>query len=72
MREKLEVEMKKTEYPAMVYKKPRNNVYVANCIMKNSIGFGRTEKDALESLRKNLEKSYNERIILTPVYGFGL
>ena len=42
------------EYPAMVYKK--NNTYIANCIMHNLIGFGRTEIDAIE----NLQKSMNE------------
>lgn len=42
------------EYPAMVYKK--NNTYIANCIMHNLIGFGKTELDAVE----NLQKSMNE------------
>jgi predicted RNase H-like HicB family nuclease len=62
--------MEKNEYPAMIYRKQRNNVFVANCIMKNSVGFGKTEEDALESLKKVLKKAHQEEIILTPVYGF--
>lgn len=43
-------------YPALVYKNNKTNQYVANCIMKNLIGFGHTETDAV----RNLEKVLNQ------------
>lgn len=59
------------EYPAMIYKNNRNNVYIANCIMKNIIGFGKTEEDALKNLKESLKtKNANEEVVITPMYGF--
>ncbi len=45
------------EYPALVYKSDKNNVFVANCICKKLIGFGKTEQDALINLEKLLNES---------------
>lgn len=45
------------EYPAMIYKSNRNNVYVANCMVKNLIGFGKTEEDALNNLKESLQNN---------------
>lgn len=42
------------EYPALIYKSDKNNVFVANCIIKKLIGFGRTESDAIDNLQNIL------------------
>lgn len=58
------------EYPAMIYKTNRNRTYVANCIIKNLIGFGRTEEDAINNLKACLQ-SFNKKteISVRPMYG---
>lgn len=58
------------EYPAMIYKTNRNRTYVANCIIKNLVGFGRTEEDAINNLKTCLQ-SFNEKIEISvkPMYG---
>jgi len=59
------------EYPAMIYKSPRNNVFIANCLMKNLVGFGKTEAAALSNLKDSLEGfSESAEVILRPMYGF--
>lgn len=65
--------MEKIEYPAMIYKSNRNNVYVANCIMKNIVGFGKTEQDAINNLKESLLHTNTDReISILPVYGFSI
>ena len=61
------------EYPAMIYKNTRTPGYVANCIVKNIIGFGKTEEDALNNLKESLE-SITEKcnVVVTPMYGFSI
>lgn len=61
------------EYPAMIYKNSRSKVYVANCIVKNLFGFGKTEEDALNNLKESLQifDSKNE-ISLKPMHGFSI
>jgi len=59
------------QYPALIYKSKNNNVFIANCIIKNLIGYGKTEKDAvcnLEKILNNLNKEYPVKI--KPVYQF--
>lgn len=59
------------EYPALVYKNNNNNVFIANCIIKNLIGYGQTEKDALVNLEKVLKKVSSEYPIkVKPVYRY--
>lgn len=61
------------EYPALIYKSKKNNHYVANCIMKNIISFGRTEMMAINNLEETLnelEKDYF--VIVKPVYSKNL
>ncbi len=59
------------EYPALVYKNNKNNVFIANCIIKNLIGYGQTEKDALVNLEKVLKKVSSEYPIkVKPVYRY--
>lgn len=61
------------EYPAMVYKTNRNRTYVANCIIKNLIGFGKTEEDALNNLKESIQTiTETAEIIVKPVYGFSI
>ena len=60
------------EYPAMIYKSHRNNVFVANCIIKNIIGFGKTEEDAISNLEESLKSQTKEDIVVTPMYGFSM
>lgn len=65
--------MEKINYPAMVYKNNRNNVYVANCIVKNLIGFGKTEEAALVNLRDSLQNLNKDcEVFVTPMYGFSI
>lgn len=59
-----------TEYPAMIYKINRNKTFIANCIIKNIIGFGKTEEDAIKNLKESLESSAGSDFRIKPVYGF--
>lgn len=59
------------EYPAMIYKVNRNRGYVANCIVKNLIGFGKTEEAAIDNLKESLQNiDKKNEIAVKPVYGF--
>lgn len=59
------------EYPAMIYKNTISNVYMANCVVKNITGFGKTEEDALNNLKNTLQEVTNMcDITLKPMYGF--
>lgn len=64
--------MKKIEYPAMIYKTNRNRGYVANCMTKNLIGFGKTEEDALANLKESLQTTTKNEICLRPIYGISI
>ncbi|MFA7658674.1 MAG: hypothetical protein WCY19_04510 [Candidatus Gastranaerophilaceae bacterium] len=61
------------EYPAMIYRNNRNRAYVANCIVKNVLGFGKTEKDALNNLRESLQNIDKKGdVVVKPMHGFSL
>lgn len=61
------------EYPAMIYKTNRNRTYIANCVIKNLIGFGKTEEDALNNLRESLQnQNNNDEVKIKPIYGFSI
>ena len=61
------------EYPAMIYKSNRNNVFVANCIVKNLIGFGKTEEAALSNLRESLQSLCKKcEFVVKPIHGFSI
>lgn len=61
------------EYPAMIYKTNRNRTYIANCLIKNLIGFGRTEEEALQNLKKSLCSDVAIcDVSVKPVYGISL
>ena len=61
------------EYPAMIYKTNRNRTYMANCFIKNLIGFGKTEEEALNNLKASLCNNIETcDISLKPVYGISL
>ena len=53
------------QYPALIYKNNKNNVFVANCIVKKLIGFGHSEQDAI----LNLENT-DFPVKVKPVYKF--
>ena len=58
-------------YPALIYKSKNNNVFVANCIIKKIIGYGKTELDAIQNLEALMNKSSQEyQIRVKPVYKF--
>jgi predicted RNase H-like HicB family nuclease len=62
-----------TEYPAMIYKTNRNRTFMANCIVKNLVGFGKTEEEALNNLKKSLcHHAETCDISVKPVYGISL
>lgn len=60
------------EYPTMIYKN-RTNGYIATCMVKNFLGFGKTEADAIENLKESL-MSLGEKgdFILKPTYGLAI
>ena len=49
-----------SEYQAMIYRNNRNRTFIANCLMKNLMGYGKTEEDAIENLRKSLQATTGE------------
>jgi predicted RNase H-like HicB family nuclease len=57
------------EYPAMIYKTNRNRAFIANCMVKNIIGFGKTEEEALSNLRESLSVCSETDVDVKPVYG---
>lgn len=61
------------EYPAMIYKANRNRGYVANCMVKNLLGFGKTEEDAINNLKESLQ-NFGEKVEISikPVYGISI
>lgn len=61
------------EYPALVYQGNRNNVFIANCIMKNLVGYGHSEEDAITNLERALGEISEEYIVkVKPISGFKL
>lgn len=59
------------QYPALIYKSPKSNIFIANCIMKNLIGYGHSEQDAIINLEAVLNKNYTEYPVkVRPVYSF--
>ncbi len=64
------MELSIIEYPALIYQGNRNNVFIANCIMKNLVGYGHSEEDAIENLEKALSEAHAEYIVkVKPVTG---
>lgn len=58
-------------YPALVYKNTKNNVFVANCIIKKLIGYGHSEQEAINNLETILNISSKEYPVkVKPVYQF--
>lgn len=65
------MEYKTAEYPALIYKSSRSDVFIANCIIKNLVGYGHTEKDAILNLESVLGKSNSDyEVKVKPVYQF--
>jgi len=61
------------EYPAMVYQGNRNKIYIASCIMKNLVGYGRSAEDAIKNLETALSEMSKDYIVkVKPVKGFKL
>ena len=57
------------EYPALIYKNDRNNVFVANCFVKNLVGMGKTETEAIDNLEKSLTAIQSEYLVkIKPMY----
>lgn len=58
------------QYPALIYKS-KNNTYVANCIIKKIVGFGKSEELAVLNLEKLLNKENTDfPVKVKPVYTF--
>lgn len=61
------------EFPAMVYKNNRSKTFVANCIVKNIIGFGKTEEDALNNLKDSIQNALHTcDVTIKPMYGLSI
>ena len=60
------------EYPALIYK-GKNNTYIANCITKKIVSYGKSEQTALKNLENILSVESNEFLIkVKPMYGIQL
>ena len=58
------------EYPALIYKS-KNNMYVANCITKKLVGYGKSEHIAVKNLETILNKDKTDfPVRVKPVYKF--
>lgn len=67
------MELSIIEYPALVYQGNRNNIFIANCIMKNIVGYGHSVEDAVENLEKALNDLNSEYIAkVKPIQGLQL
>ena len=59
------------EYPALIYKSRNNHVFVANCIMKKLVGYGKTEAEAVNNLENVLNKNIQDYFVrIKPVYNY--
>lgn len=59
------------QYPALIYKSTKSNIFVANCIIKKLIGYGKSEQDAISNLERILERENSDfPIKVKPVYKF--
>lgn len=59
------------QYPALIYKSRKNNIFIANCIIKNLIGYGHSEEDAIANLEMVLNKNSTDYpVTVKPVYKF--
>ena len=57
------------EYPAWIYKNNKSNLFIANCYIKNIIGMGRTEDEAISNLQNSLNViEHNEKVKIKPMY----
>lgn len=67
------MELSIIEYPAIIYQGNRNNVFIAACIMKNLLGYGKTENEAVENLERALSEDHSEYIVkVKPMQGLQL
>ena len=57
------------EYPALIYKNNKNNLFIANCFIKNLIGMGKTETEAIQNLEKSLTTMQSDYLVkIKPMY----
>lgn len=57
------------EYPALIYKNNKNNLFIANCLMKNLVGMGKTEIEAIENLENSLSVLQSDYVVkVKPMY----
>ena len=57
------------EYPALIYKNNKNNLFMANCLVKNIIGMGKTETEAIKNLEKSLSVIQSDYTVkIKPMY----
>ena len=65
--------MSEIEYPALIYKNRKNNAYIANCVMFNLIGFGKTEEDAIQKLQGSMNQALEDyNVTIKPIYKMDL
>ena len=61
--------MKTIEYPALIYKDRKNKAFIANCIMFNIVGFGKTEEDAISNLESSMKEVLEEyQVTIKPMH----
>lgn len=60
------------EYPAIIYKSS-NNKYIANCITKRIVCYGKSEQTALKNLENLLNGVCTDyQIKIKPIFGLNL
>lgn len=58
-------------YPALIYKSKQGNVFVANCIIKNLVGYGHSEQEAVANLETVLNRlSSDYPVKIKPVHKY--
>ena len=57
------------EYPVLIYRDNRGCGFLANCLIKNIIAFGKTEIQAINNIEKNLKELTQDYCVkVKPIY----
>lgn len=57
------------EYPVLIYRDNRGCGFLANCLIKNIIAFGKTELQAIKNIEETLKELTNDYYVrVKPIY----
>ncbi len=61
------------EYPVLIYRDNRGCGFLANCLIKNIIAFGKTEIQAIKNIEETLKELTNDYYVrVKPIYKLDL